>query len=141
MLLPGRLFRCAAIVVSLAFVPTPVMAQDASRGITGAPGRLDLRLPTIVASTAAAADWASTYHALKHYKVREMNPILRPFDHSPAQVVWIGAAIDAGLVGAWHMGLGKNHPKITAAGLWGMSAFRAYLTIHNIRNQRKAERR
>jgi len=30
-----------------------------------------LKLPTFAASTAAAADWASTYHALKHYRVRE----------------------------------------------------------------------
>jgi hypothetical protein len=30
---------------------------------------------------------------------------------------------------------------MAAAGLWTMTAFRAYLAIHNLRNQQKAARR
>lgn len=100
-----------------------------------------LRLPTIMASAAAAADWASTYHALKHYKVREVNPLLQPFQKSPVSLVSMGALIDAGAFSAWNLTMGRKHQGVAVAGLWAMSAFRAYLTIHNIRNLRRAERR
>lgn len=98
-------------------------------------------VPTIVASSAAAADWVSTYHALKFYKLRESNPLLKPFDDSPAHVVWLGAAIDVGGISAWNLGVGRNHPKIAASGLWVMTAFRACLAVHNMRNERRVERR
>jgi hypothetical protein len=100
-----------------------------------------LRYATIAASTAAAADWASTYHALKYYNVRETNPLLRRWDDSPGRMITLGAAIDAGAITAWHMTVGREHPKIATAGLWAMTAFRAYLTVHNMRNQRLASRR
>jgi hypothetical protein len=44
-------------------------------------------------------------------------------------------------VAAWHYGVGRNHPRLGAAGLWTMTAFRAYLAFHNLRNQQKAGRR
>lgn len=100
-----------------------------------------LKLPTFAASAASAADWVSTYHALKYYKVREVNPLLRPFESSPSSLVTVGAMIDAGAFSAWNLTVGRRHPRIAAAGLWGMAAFRTYLAIHNLRNTRKAERR
>ena len=100
-----------------------------------------LTIPTFVASAASAADWASTYHALKYYQVREINPLLRPFESSPGSLVTMGAAIDAGAFSAWNLTVGRRNPAIAAAGLWGMAAFRSYLAIHNMRNIRKAERR
>lgn len=100
-----------------------------------------LKLPTAVFAGAAAADWATTYHGLKHYRLREMNPMLRSLDRQPGKMVLIGGAIDVGAVAAWHYSVGRKYPRVAAAGLWTMSAFRAYLAIHNLRNQQRAGRR
>jgi hypothetical protein len=125
-----------AVFLCVCLSPALVSAQEAEFRTDG-----PLRAATIAASAAAAADWASTYYALKHYHVREMNPILRPLDHQPGAMVAVGALIDAGAVVAWNKTMGKRHPKIAVAGLWAMTAFRAYLTVHNIRNTQIAERR
>ena len=122
--------RLLAALLLLCAVPGAAAAQEAT-----------LRVPTMAASAAAAADWASTYHALKYYKVREVNPILRPFDSNPGSMVTLGGLIDAGGFSAWNLTVGRKHPRLAAAGLWGMAAFRAYLAIHNVRNSRRAERR
>jgi hypothetical protein len=122
--------RLVAVLLVVCGLPVAAAAQERS-----------LTLPTIAASAASAADWASTYHALKYYKVREVNPLLRPFEASPASLVTMGAVMDAGAFSAWNLVVGRKHPKIAAAGLWGMAIFRTYLTIHNLRNERKAERR
>ena len=95
----------------------------------------DLKPPTIAASVAAAADWATTYHALKFYKVREANPVLRPLDRKPAAMIAMGAAMDVGLVSLWNVTVGPKHERIAVAGLWTMTAFRAYLAVHNLRNE------
>ena len=100
-----------------------------------------LRLPTIVAGSAAAADWATTYYALKHFRLREVNPVLSPLQGTPGRMITLGAAMDVGMVSAWNLSLGGRHPRVAAAGLWAMSAFRAYLAVHNMRNTKKAERR
>jgi hypothetical protein len=100
-----------------------------------------LRVPTIAASAAAAADWASTYHAVTHYKIRETNPLLSPFADSPKQVVIAGALIDAAALTTWNLTVGKKKPRLAAAGLWAMTAFRGYLVVHNMRNMQKAARR
>ena len=110
--------------------PAPAVAQDGQ-----------LRAATIAASAAAAADWASTYHALKFYQVRETNPLLRPIDHRPGAMVSLGALMDAGGVTAWNMTVGKRNRKLAVIGLWAMTGFRTYLTIHNIRNEQIAARR
>jgi hypothetical protein len=90
---------------------------------------------------AAAADWASTYHALKFYKVREANPLIRHLDQQPAKLVALGSAIDAGAIFGWNYTVGRKNPRLAAAGLWTMTAFRTYLAIHNLRNERRATRR
>ena len=123
----GRLL--AALIIVYGF-PTRAAAQSDS-----------LRIPTIAASVAAAADWASTYHALKNYHVRETNPVLRPMDRSPASLVTVGALIDASAFSAWNLTVGRKHERIAAAGLWTMAAFRAYLVIHNLRTARRSARR
>ena len=121
----------AALVVVLC-LPATAFAQEQQRS---------LRIPTIAAGAAAAADWASTYHALKHYRVYEQNPLLRPFQESPGPMVSLGAVMDVGAVSAWNMTVGRKNPHVAAAGLWAMTAFRAYLALHNMRNTQKAERR
>ena len=130
MLQSHRMQRIIAAGFLFVLVPAVVSAQDSS-----------LRVPTIAASAAAAADWASTYHALKYYKVRETNPFLRPLDGSPGPLVTVGSLMDAGAFSAWNLTVGRKHPRVAAAGLWAMTAFRTYLVIHNIRNVRRAERR
>jgi hypothetical protein len=122
--------RLTAVLFLVSICPAVAAAQETS-----------LKIPTYAASAAAAADWASTYHALKNYKVREVNPFLSPFESSPGSLVTMGAMIDAGAFSAWNLTVGRRSPKIAAAGLWGMAIFRSYLAIHNLRNTRKAERR
>lgn len=113
-------------------VPAPAAAQEQGSS---------LRIPTIAASAAAAADWASTYHALKYYKVQEQNPMLRGLQHRPGPMISLGGIIDAGSVSAWNLTVGRKHQRVAVAGLWAMTAFRAYLVIHNMRNMREADRR
>jgi hypothetical protein len=100
-----------------------------------------LKLPTMAASAAAAADWASTYHALKYYNLRETNPLLQSFQGSPGRLVTVGAAIDAAAFSTWNVTMGRKHPRVASAGLWAMAAFRAYLVFHNLRNEQKVGRR
>jgi hypothetical protein len=128
--------KLSVVVVLLAFAcPHVAFAQE-----PGEP-RGGLKLPTTLFAAAAAADWATTYHGLKNYRLREANPLLRPIDHMPGKMVLLGGAIDFGAVAAWNYGVGRKHPRLAAAGLWTMTAFRAYLAVHNLRNQQKAARR
>jgi hypothetical protein len=127
----GRFFRMTAAALLVVLLPSLALAQQHD----------GLRAPTIAASAAAAADWASTYYALKYFKVRELNPLINPMQHKPGQMISVGVAIDAGIVSAWNLGVGRRNQRLAIAGLWAMTAFRAYLAIHNLRNTRKAERR
>ena len=125
--------KLVVFVLALALAcPQAAVAQEREPG---------LKLPTTMFAAAAAADWMTTYHGLKHYRLRETNPLLRRFDDTPGKMVLLGSAIDFGAAAAWHYGVGRNHPRLAAAGLWGMTAFRAYLAFHNLRNQQKAGRR
>lgn len=131
-ILRGRRLPAALFVICL--FPGLASAQEA-------PGRPDLTLPTLAASIAAAADWASTYHALRNFDLRETNPMLQAFQNEPGQLVSVGAAIDAAAFSAWNLTIGRKHPKVAAAGLWAMAAFRTYLVVHNLRNTQKVDRR
>lgn len=122
--------RLVAALFLVCLLPAVASAQDDG-----------LRMPTMAASAAAAADWASTYHALKYYKVREANPLLRPLDGSPMSLITVGGLIDAGAFSVWNVTVGRKNQRVAAAGLWAMTAFRAFLVIHNIRNERRSERR
>ena len=127
-----RQVLAAALLVAL-FVPSAAFAQE--------PQRNRLLLPTIAAGTAATADWMTTYHALKFFKVQETNPLLKPMQASPMRMVTIGGIIDVAGVSAWNMTVGPKHDKLAAAGLWTMTAFRVYLAVHNHLNEHRAERR
>ena len=100
-----------------------------------------LQWPTIAAGAAATADWATTYHALKFYKVQEQNPVLKPFQSSPGRMVSMGGMMDVAGISAWNLTVGRKHQKTAIAGLWTMTAFRVYLAIHNHANEHRAERR
>ena len=122
----------AALLVAVLFSSTAV-AQDQQRG--------RLYWPTVAAGGAATADWITTYHALKFYKVREQNPLLQPLQHTPMRMVSVGGLIDVAGISAWNLTVGPKHDKIAAAGLWTMTAFRVYLAVHNHLNEHRSERR
>jgi len=125
----------AALLVAL-IAPTIASAQQPQQQH---PGRL--YWPTIAAGTAATADWITTYHALKFYKVQETNPVLKPLQASPVRMISVGGIIDVAGVSAWNFTMGPKHDKLAAAGLWTMTAFRLYLAVHNHMNEHRAERR
>jgi hypothetical protein len=126
--------RVLAAALLVAFImPSAAFAQDVQRN--------RLLMPTIAAGTAATADWITTYHALKFYKVQETNPLLKPMQHTPMRMVSVGGVIDVAGVAAWNFTVGPRHDKLAAAGLWTMTAFRVYLAVHNHLNEHRAERR
>ena len=130
----NRQIRLAAAALLVAVsVPSAAFAQEEQRG--------RLYWPTIAASGAATADWITTYHALKFYKVQEQNPLLKPLQASPVRVVSVGGLIDVAGISAWNITMGPRHQKVAAAGLWTMTAFRVYLALHNHMNEHRAERR
>jgi hypothetical protein len=98
-----------------------------------------LLLPTLFASGAATADWATTYHALKFYRVQEENPFLKPLQATPGRMISVGALMDVGGVTAWNAMMGPKHQRLAAAGLWTMTAFRVYLAVHNHMNEHRAQ--
>jgi hypothetical protein len=55
--------------------------------------------------------------------------------------VALGSLMDAGALSAWNLTVGRRHPRAAAIGLWGMTAFRTYLVIHNVRNMQRAQKR
>src|SRR6476646_17996 len=126
-----RVFAAAMLVALIC--PPMATAQEPQRG--------RLHWPTIAAGTAATADWITTYHALKFYRVQETNPLLKPMQTTPARMVSVGGIIDIGGLAAWNMTVGPKHDKLAAAGLWTMTAFRVYLAVHNHLNEHRAERR
>jgi len=130
----NRRVRVLAAALLVAVIsPSLATAQEPPRG--------RLYWPTIAAGSAATADWITTYHALKFYKVQETNPLLKPMQTSPARLVSVGGVIDVAGLAAWNLTMGPKHDKIAAAGLWTMTAFRVYLAVHNHLNEHRAERR
>jgi hypothetical protein len=105
----------------------PCLAQES----TPMPGYL--RTATIAAGISAGADWATTYHSLTNYRTFETNPLLRPFQEHPVDMVIVGSVIDVGTVYAWNRFVGRKHPKIATVGLWAMVGFRGYLAARNMR--------
>ena len=132
-----RGWRLVAAVFVISLLPGLIAANSASAQEL----RPSLRIPTTIASVAAAADWASTYHAMTNYHVRETNVLLQPFQKSPGKLVAVGAAIDVGTFTAWNMWVGPKHPKVASAGMWAMAGFRTFLVYHNLRNEQRALRR
>jgi hypothetical protein len=90
------------------------------------------RLPLMVFSMGAAADWTSTAWALGHPAAHEDNPTIA-WAKSPTAIIAAGVGIDAVGAYAW-MKATRNHPKLQATGFFAAAAFRGYLVIQNIRN-------
>ena len=120
MLQVGRLPGIAALCVFVALVPGLAAAQETASG--------SLRIPTIAAGAAAAADWTTTYYALKNFRLREVNPVLSPMQHEPARMISVGAAMDVGLTvcqsGMALVGMTASElvPQVRAGGLVSLLA-------------------
>jgi hypothetical protein len=125
-----RVAAGVAACVFTALFPVCASAQDGG-----------LKLPTIVAATAATSDWTTTYHALKHYDLREANPFLQPWQESPRSLISVGGLLDVGGITAWNLTVGRRNARVAVAGLWTMAAFRTVVALHNIRNAQKARPR
>lgn len=120
------LLVAAAVVVGLA---SNASAQPSS----------GLNRATVVFSATAAADWITTYRTLSardncrdHFcpgANADRNPILRPID-SPARVVAVGAALDAGAI-LLARRIGKGHPRLVKAVLYGAAGYRGFLSVRN----------
>jgi hypothetical protein len=134
----GPCRRLAAALLAVCLLPSVTHAQEPTAIAALQPS---LRIPTVAASSAAALDWVTTYHALTNYQVRETNPLLRPWYDSPSQLIGVGALMDIGGITAWNLTVGPRHPRVAVAGLWAMAAFRSYLAVHNLRNEHRAARR
>jgi len=115
----GPCRRLAATLLFLCSLTVAASAQEPGQHPAVSPS---LRVPTIAASLAAAADWSTTYHALTNYRVHETNPLLRPWYDSPGQLVGMGALMDIGGISAWNTMMGQKHPRDAVAGLWAMTA-------------------
>src|SRR5689334_17932964 len=96
----------AAAVLVAVIIPSTASAQDTQHG--------RLYWPTFAAGTAAGADWFTTYHALKFYKVQETNPLLKPFQRNPVGMISLGSVIDVAGVSAWNFTMGPKHERLAA---------------------------
>jgi hypothetical protein len=129
-------WRLAAVVFVVSLHPGLGISTASAQEL-----RPSLKIPTAIASIAAAADWASTYHAMSNFQLRETNVFLQGLQNSPGKLVAAGAAIDVATFTAWNTMIGPRHPKVASAGMWAMAGFRAYLVAHNLHNEQRALRR
>ena len=116
----------ALLLVVLLMPEVPVSAQE----ITDQPS---LKVPTIVFATAAAGDWASTYHGVSHLEFAEGNPLINRWQNHPALMVTAGTALDVGSLVLWNRYVGRHHPKLAAVGLYVAAGFRTYLCLKGIK--------
>lgn len=120
----------------LAFV---LSATSASAQSVDEP-RSELKIPTFVWTSAAAADWITTYRFSSTYGnlLHERNPLISGFDGHPAWMVTAGASIDAATWWAANRFLGRQHPRLMKLALYGAATYRVYLAAYNIQMMREA---
>jgi hypothetical protein len=109
------------IALLLLLCATPVFAQDM-------PTSHRIALGTYVGS--AALDYHSTYKVLADGGY-EKNPLGKLTDSHPVGTVVLGAAVDVTATTLLYKWLGKRHPKLTTALLFGVSSVRLSLAVHN----------
>lgn len=85
----------------------------------------------VVYWSAVSADWATTYVGLKQGG-QEMNATIS-WGKTPAGIVGLAVAEDVGCYWLAHTLIGKKHPKLEKAVMFGLSGFRGYLAARNIR--------
>ena len=78
---------------------------------------------------AAAIDWGTTIHSLVFHRGRENNPLIN-WAPTTATTVALGAAIDLAGLAAWQR-MTRDHPRLSAAGLYISTAMRVYVAARN----------
>lgn len=109
----------AALTV-LVVSASKVSAQEKSRE------RSRLAVPTAAFAGAAVSDWVTTYYGISHQKFVEGNRLISPLQDRPALMISAGAAMDVGALMIWKRYVGRNHPKLAAAGLYAVTGVRLY---------------
>ena len=79
--------------------------------------------------TAAAVDWATTVHSLAFHHGRENNPLIN-WAPTTATTIAVGAAIDLAGLAAWQR-MTRDHPRLSAAGLYASTALRVFVAGRN----------
>ena len=123
----GISMRIAKLLFLVLLVASPAMAQDS---------KPSLKLPTVVFTAGATADWITTYRNVTRGG-SEANPLLRPLREHPKALVATGAAMDVAGVLIWNHYAGRNHPKLGMIGLYVAAGARFYMAYKN--NQRLNE--
>ena len=123
----GISMRIAKLLFLVLLVASPAMAQDS---------KPSLKLPTVVFTAGATADWITTYRNVTR-RGSEANPLLRPLREHPKALVATGAAMDVAGVLIWNHYMGRNHPKLGMIGLYVAAGARFYMAYKN--NQRLNE--
>jgi hypothetical protein len=88
----------------------------------------------ILIGTMAADHMSTAWGLSKGYA--EKNPLYGWAGNDPVKVTLAGVAVDAAGLYFWTKYTKAKHPKIYRAGLFGMTAWRGYLTAKNIRTIR-----
>jgi len=78
---------------------------------------------------AAAVDWATTVHSLAFHHGRENNPLIN-WAPTTATTIAVGAAIDLAGLAAWQR-MTRDHPRLSAAGLYVSTAMRVFVAARN----------
>ena len=95
---------------------------------------VSLRLPTITYFSAAGADVASSLYT-SHWGGREANPMVSWLEPSigTGGMLAVGEAVDVTAVLLLQRWLGRRHPAIARAALYGAAAARFYIAAGNVR--------
>jgi hypothetical protein len=91
--------------------------------------RTPSRGATWMFGVAAAADWATTFHALEFHHGQENDPIIN-WAPTPTLTIAAGAMLDAAGFILWRR-VTNGHPRVANAGLYVASAFRVWVASRN----------
>lgn len=108
------------LAVALLAITIPVQAQS-------------LKIPTAAYAAAIAADKATTLNCTLRVGCSEAMPGYAWLDRKggPAAQMAVSTTIDVASVIVWRKLVGPKHPRIAAAGLYGMAAIRGFVAARN----------
>lgn len=72
----------------------------------------------------------ATVDGVTHF-IGESNPLLRPFQDSPAAMMVVASSVDVGSAVLWTK-VGKTHRTVAIVALFGQAALRGYFAAKNL---------
>jgi hypothetical protein len=101
---------------------------------------LQLKIAAAMWTAAVASDHVTTYQFRTDYPdlLHEQNPLVRGLEDHPAWLVGANAAIDAATGWVTYRWLGSRHPRLAMVAFYAAAAYRASLSIHNVRMMNRA---